>query len=560
MIRKSHGPKGQLPPRRQAIRERESLTANSRISSFPCLVAGIYFLLSCLGMFLHEPWRDEYQAWLIARDSHSIFELMRNLRYEGHPGLWHFILWILASVTHHPAIMKVVHILITTASVFLLNRCAPFSKPDKILFTFGYYSHFEFNLISRSYSLGFLLIVTFLVLYENRHKHCLLISFVLFLLANTHLYGLIISVLLAGVLLTDHLASRRAGNSWKLRPAELALCAIVIGAGWTLSAFQIYPPSDSGYPVPFAQQFNWDRTKLASWRLMTAYFPFPQFPQLQFWNSSFLESMKQLPDGRQIPDVAKMYLAVPLATFAVFVVSFLRKPIPLLFYASGTIALVGVYYYTLLICARHTSHLFVILMASIWLADYYQDLPVKNVALMKLSSLGKRVGKYMFTATLAVGLAGGLVAYVTDLKYHFSASAAAADYLVQSELAPLPAIGVVDYAISPLAAILNRKIFYLERFEEGSFIVWDKKRKENVGAAEIIQAAQTIVQQGERRVLLLSGKELTYADPADGKSKPIVDLMITGELRLQLLKVVPPGIVPDEKYFIYLVEQTTARQ
>jgi len=38
-----------------------------------------------IGVYNHEPWRDEFQAYLIARSSHSLGELFQNIKYEGHP-------------------------------------------------------------------------------------------------------------------------------------------------------------------------------------------------------------------------------------------------------------------------------------------------------------------------------------------------------------------------------------------------------------------------------------------------------------------------------------------
>ncbi|EKD89645.1 MAG: hypothetical protein ACD_33C00018G0001, partial [uncultured bacterium] len=45
----------------------------------------IFLLLGMYNIFHHDMWRDEIQSWLIARDSISIFDLFRNLRYEAHP-------------------------------------------------------------------------------------------------------------------------------------------------------------------------------------------------------------------------------------------------------------------------------------------------------------------------------------------------------------------------------------------------------------------------------------------------------------------------------------------
>lgn len=64
-----------------------------------CLLSVIfisYALLLGFGITHHEPWFDEAQAWLLARDSTPLDLINRHLRYEGSPGLWHFILSIFA--------------------------------------------------------------------------------------------------------------------------------------------------------------------------------------------------------------------------------------------------------------------------------------------------------------------------------------------------------------------------------------------------------------------------------------------------------------------------------
>ena len=46
----------------------------------------------------HEPWADEAQAWQLARTLSLHDLLFKYVRYEGSPGLWHFLLWILIRV------------------------------------------------------------------------------------------------------------------------------------------------------------------------------------------------------------------------------------------------------------------------------------------------------------------------------------------------------------------------------------------------------------------------------------------------------------------------------
>ena len=41
----------------------------------------------------HELWKDEWQAWFVAKDL-GIKELLSFLYYEGHPSLWYLYLKI----------------------------------------------------------------------------------------------------------------------------------------------------------------------------------------------------------------------------------------------------------------------------------------------------------------------------------------------------------------------------------------------------------------------------------------------------------------------------------
>lgn len=42
---------------------------------------------------VHTFWRDEAEAWIVARDSHGWLDLLHNVRYEGHPAGWYALLF-----------------------------------------------------------------------------------------------------------------------------------------------------------------------------------------------------------------------------------------------------------------------------------------------------------------------------------------------------------------------------------------------------------------------------------------------------------------------------------
>jgi len=84
----------------------------------------------------HEMWRDEIQAWLLVRDSSNILSLSENLKYEGSPGLWHYILFPLTRVFKTPYSMQVLNIIFTTFTILVLFKWSPFNKIQKTTINF----------------------------------------------------------------------------------------------------------------------------------------------------------------------------------------------------------------------------------------------------------------------------------------------------------------------------------------------------------------------------------------------------------------------------------------
>ncbi len=54
-----------------------------------CVFAA-YLVFNGILLSRHEPWRDEANVWLMARELSPI-ELFAEIRYQGHPCLWYLI-------------------------------------------------------------------------------------------------------------------------------------------------------------------------------------------------------------------------------------------------------------------------------------------------------------------------------------------------------------------------------------------------------------------------------------------------------------------------------------
>lgn len=69
----------------------------------PLLIAAAFLVAGAFVMAHHELWRDEVQAWLLARDSSSAIDLLSRQKYEGHPALWQLLLMPLIRALSRPS-------------------------------------------------------------------------------------------------------------------------------------------------------------------------------------------------------------------------------------------------------------------------------------------------------------------------------------------------------------------------------------------------------------------------------------------------------------------------
>src|SRR3982751_5529126 len=77
----------------------------------------------------HEPWSDEAQSWVLARDLSWSRMIFHEMHYEVSPGLWQSILWVAQHVFHAPyQAMNWMGAAFAIAGVVLLIFCAPFPR------------------------------------------------------------------------------------------------------------------------------------------------------------------------------------------------------------------------------------------------------------------------------------------------------------------------------------------------------------------------------------------------------------------------------------------------
>jgi hypothetical protein len=75
-----------------------------------------------------------------------------------------------------------------------------------------------------------------------------------------------------------------------------------------------------------------------------------------------------------------------------------------------------------------------------------------------------------------------------DVQYKFTPSRQVANYIKQNKIDTIPIFGITDFTVSPLSSYLDKKIYYPQMSDTGSFIIWSKKRKDNMDFKETVAA------------------------------------------------------------------------
>ena len=111
----------------------------------------------------HVMWRDELQAFVVARDAHSLADFWTAMGFEGFPALWFGLLKGLQLVTANPVAMQGLHLALALGSLFALARFAPFHPFLKAVVIAAYPFVFQYAVVSRCYAIGIVLIIAALV-------------------------------------------------------------------------------------------------------------------------------------------------------------------------------------------------------------------------------------------------------------------------------------------------------------------------------------------------------------------------------------------------------------
>lgn len=471
-------------------------------------------------------WRDESQAFLLARDSKDLSELWQNVRYEGHPILWHSILFIAYHLVPSIYTIQVVHLLIGLSVAALIIFYSPFSFFEKFLLCFSYFLSFEYLAISRNYSIGiFLLFLSVCLFNKSKSKSSIVqTAIIVGLAANSNIYATIISCFLFVYFFASTFPLNKT-SSYKSKLFYISGIVFVIFL--TIALLQLVAPADRRPKLTVAANVNFKRMGKILKEVSNALFYLPApLKDNKYWGTSIFES-----NYFKSSFLNKLVFFLPqLLTICMIVLAlytwYKHSRAVFWFFTSSFVALLLFMYFIfdrgLL---RHTGAFFVLLLLSLWLYN----------ASSKSERKPTTYFNYLFSILLLTQFAASVIVHVYEIKYPFSGAKEAAAFLLKTGRNNNKIVLHPDFegmALLHYAGI--NEIYYPTINGYGSFIKFNDKRKprsnRDIYKIALRDEIETMVFNGRKSDSAINaiGYELIYS-PTIHSTVPDEDFWIYGK-------------------------------
>lgn len=199
----------------------------------------LYAALVAFAIPYHEPSADVAQSWQLAR-SLSLRSLFQTyIRYEGSPGLWHFILWALIRARVSYSGLPWICGAIAVGAAALLVFKSPFPRYLKLVLPFTFFLLFQYAIVARSYILVPILLFLSALWWK---KSPFVLALLLGLMANIALHVAVISGGLASVYFLEQFRDESVRNY--RRRLQLLWCASILLGFWAFALWTAWPPRD----------------------------------------------------------------------------------------------------------------------------------------------------------------------------------------------------------------------------------------------------------------------------------------------------------------------------
>ncbi|MES5088561.1 ABC transporter ATP-binding protein [Gardnerella vaginalis] len=407
----------------------------------------LYIAIIAIVMCFHEPWFDEAQSWLIARDSSLTDIISVRTHYEGHPPFWNLLLAIAAKngVPYEFGIKGIQLVCASLLGAWLIFK-SPFKSASSLatfLIPFTYFACFQYGVTSRPYAL-----------------------LCLSLLVAAHYWNS---------------ADSKTSSAWKLAISLMFMCllsvyGIAFAAGFTIAwIWRVFSKNISKtlnfssilHAIKATIASNWSR--LISWGLIAIFgaanlalawpaknafatratidgnstiakcfaFIFVMPSESMFTSFYGDISMRRMPFDF-LPIAICTLFSLAIWAFAIRIAK-RRKLLTALVIPYFVLTIVAVRYFTL----HHAGLIFVFLLSVLWISHIKEPLSTKDipaifvkVAPTKFRFIKNKAFKInlLISIILAPSLIWNAFACVNDILFDYSPSRAVAQYISSNHL------------------------------------------------------------------------------------------------------------------------------
>lgn len=385
-------------------------------------------------LWTHELWRDEAWMWLVTLDSHSLSDLFGPLARNGQGYLFPILCFIARQLSESPRTMQLVHLVVASSAAYVFTRWAPLTRFERVLLLCGYFTFYEYAVISRHYAVGMLLLWLACVFAKNRPSP-IGFGIVLGLACQTTVYAFIVAIAIVCGWAIDRRTRRDELEPLKRRDVAIGATLGVVGA--IAGLVQLMPSEGSTFASGW--RFQWDPQIALSvlripWR---AFVPLARF-EVQSWNTNILDPW---PNVESVAGVAILLLVVAMLR---------RRPVAIATFTIGASGLLAFAYTKFAGQMRHFGHLWLLFIAAIWLAG---ELDAKQASWTR----------WTLRAVLIVHCFAALFASGVDFIAPFTNAPAIVRLAREEQLDRMPMLVDDELVASSLAMLLDRPLYSASR-------------------------------------------------------------------------------------------------
>lgn len=463
-------------------------TSPTNESRFALILASIWAIATVPRLLTHELWRDEAWLWLVTLDSRSIGDLLQPLGRSGQGYLFPFLCFVARQFSESPRAMQLVHLLVGGCAAYVLARWAPFSRLERVLLLLGYFTFYEYAVISRHYAVGMLCLWLMCVAARNQRSPILL-GVAFGLACQTTVYAFIVGVAIVCGWSFDRWLRRRELEPLPLRDAVIGASLGIAGA--IAGLVQLMPSEGTSFAPGW--RFDWHaghavKVLRMPWRAIV---PLPHF-EPQFWNSNIIDGWRSL---EAAAGIAILVLALLLVA---------RNRVSLVTFSTGAGAILLFGYVKIVGEMRHGGHLWIALVAAIWLGG----------GLAATARPGRWRSNVFLVLLLAHCAAAGFASWI-DLRHPFTMAPATAAMLRDDGLDRLPLLGHREPPAASVALALGRPLYSPSRGVFAKYPDWGPKQRE-MPDPELRCVARALSRREHSDIVMVINREL----PAWGELEP----------------------------------------